>query len=282
VFTGTLPADGVCGEPVTVDLSSTVDGHVFRGFTGITPGLTRAFHTGFAQNRSGWGANPDGQDSAVKNGWSYGTPVNYHSRGGWIFQPSGCHEASKCWFTGLGAGHAGMQDSSLEKGESRLYSAPIDLSKTYQPVLHMALWFQAIDYSNPMLGGQDAAGVDMKIDGSTDGGKTWVTLDTVGDSLPSWQERMVALDGLANSKGMLVLRFTASNPGALISLEAGVDDVTITTLTATCDPQAGTAMVPPPKSSGGCSMGGNESAAGAAAGFVLLLCLAALRRRRRA
>jgi MYXO-CTERM domain-containing protein len=277
VFMGTLPADAVCGQSYTVDVTSTVDDHVFRGFADVTPGLTRAQHISFAQNRAGWIANPDGTDSAVGNGWAWGKPSIYRSnRSGWIFQPDACHESSTCWFTGLQSGHSPMADSSLVVGESHLYSKTLDLSKTYLPVLKMWVWFQAIDYSNPMLGGQEAAGVALVLEGSTDGGKSWVTLDTVDTMMPSWQERTLPLDGLVDTKGKLLLRFTASNPVATTIVEAGVDDVTLTTLTPSCNPEMASGMVPQTPAAGGCDVSG-----GAPAGMMGLLLLAFLLLRRR-
>jgi hypothetical protein len=280
VFMGTLPADAVCGDSYTIDVTSTVDGHVFRGFADVTPGLTQALHVSFAESRAGWIANPDGKDSTTFNGWAWGTPRLYHSlRSSWIFQPEGCREASKCWFTGLQAGHSGMEDSSLGVGESHLWSKPIDLSKTYQPVLKAWVWFQAIDYSNPMLGGQEASGVSLLLEGSIDHGKSWVTLDTISTILPSWQERTVPLDGLVDTSGTLILRFTAANPVATTVVEAGVGDLTLTTLTPACNPEMASGMLPQtPSAGGGCDVGGRAPAAGAAA--LLLFALALLLRRR--
>jgi MYXO-CTERM domain-containing protein len=281
VFAGLMPADAVCGEPITIDVTSTVDGHTFRGFTGVTPGLTEALHVSFAENRAGWVANPDGQDTATKNGWTWGTPVGYRGNSGWVFQPDGCHQSSKCWFTGLQKGHRAQQDSSLAVGDSHLYSTSIDLSQTYQPVLKMWVWFQAIDFSNPMLGGQDAAGVSMAIEGSTDGGKSWATLDTLDASVTAWQERTIPLAGLVDTRGKLMLRFTASNPAPTVAVEAGVDDISLVTLTRSCNPEWAQGMLPA-QSPGGCNVGGGEAAGTGALALLVVLFGAAVLRRRRA
>jgi MYXO-CTERM domain-containing protein len=127
-----------------------------------------------------------------------------------------------------------------------------------------------------MQGGQTAMGVSLLVEGSTDGGANWTTLDTVSSSQPSWQSRQVALDGIIDTTGQLLLRFTASNPVATTAVEAGIDDLSIITLTAACNPEQ---PAPTPKASG-CSAGGRAPLSGP--GVLLLLAFGlALRRRRR-
>jgi MYXO-CTERM domain-containing protein len=114
------------------------------------------------------------------------------------------------------------------------------------------------------------------VEGSTDGGKTWVALDTVEGSAPDWRIRQVTLDGLVDTTGQLIVRFVANNTVETTAVEAGIDDLSITTLTAECKPRAGTGMLPK-QSSGGCDMGGT-----APTGLFALLFLAgALLLRRR-
>jgi MYXO-CTERM domain-containing protein len=273
VFAGTLPADAVCGEALTIDVASTVDGHTFRGFAEVTPGLQQAKAVDFNKSRQGWIANPDGKDTTTVNGWEFGTPQRYGGFNGWSFQPGACYSSSKCWFTGLQTGHRGMMDSSLGVGESHLYSTPIDLHKTYLPILNFAAWFQALDFSNAQ-NPQDASGVQLIVEGSTDGGATWTNLDTVSSTQPAWQPRSVALDGLIDTSGKLMLRFTIANPAMTDAVEAGVDGINITTQTAACNPDQ---PAPLPMKSSGCSI----ADAPTSSMLVLLLFLGAALLRRR-
>jgi hypothetical protein len=267
VFIGRIPADSACGAPITIDATSSIGDSTFRGFVQVIPGLTNAFGESFEAGRHGWVANPDGQDPTVVNGWAFGRPAQYSGLSGWIFQPDGCHGgSSKCWFTGLQAGHRPDRDSSLGVGSSTLYSAPVDLSKTYQPALEYFVWFQAIDFSDP-TGGLPASGVSLILESSSDGGKTWAQLDSVDTTSASWQKRSVDLSGIDTSR-TFNLRFTANNPSETDLIEAGIDDLQWTTLTAACNPKA---AVGSKAEVHGCDFGGS-----APTGVLGLLLLAAV------
>jgi MYXO-CTERM domain-containing protein len=146
-------------------------------------------------------------------------------------------------------------------------------------VLRYALWFQAIDFSNPQRGGTIADGIELRVDGSADGGKTWVKLDVVDGAEPRWRAREVALDGKIPTDGKLVVRFTVENPDATTLVEAGVDDFEIITQTQACNPNAVVGMPEGPSlADGGCAVGGRAPRAPLAFALLLLALLAGRRR----
>src|SRR5262249_26407624 len=147
----------------------------------------------------------------------------------------------------------------------------------YMPVLSYWAWFQALDITNPMTA-TDVKGQSMLVEGSTDGGATWTTLDTVDSIEPTWQPRQIAaLDQLIDlTAGPLLIRFTVHNDAAMTVVEAGVDDVQVSTLTQACNPDQGAPVVP--SSSGGCDLAPRAPATPVT---LLLLVAAALLLRRR-
>lgn len=293
-FEGTAPLDpATCGTPLTIQTESVVDGHTFRGFARTVVGLTSIANEQFEATRGMFAANREGKDTAEKNGWQWGTPKEYASQYGWVFQPQGGYKSDKAWFTGLGEGDRQSMSSALGTGTTTLISRPFDVSWAMKPSLRYAAWFQAIDFSNPQQGGQIASGVGMVLEGSLDGGKTWTELDRVEGADPSWRIRDVPLDVLVplgdGRARTLTLKFTVDNPGGFF-VEAGIDALELRSLSMACNPNApigdGT-MTGAPKASG-CSIApgegvGTRTGATSLALFFIglgLLGTAALLRRR--
>jgi MYXO-CTERM domain-containing protein len=277
-FSGSIPGDAICGQSVTVEAQSVVDGHTFRGFTTVVPGLTTAVNDDFESSDAGFTV----ADGSTTNGWQYGTPIEYDGLNGWVFQPPAGHSGSKAWFTGIQGGHRAMFDSSLGVGSSVLVSAPIDATQFYKPGLHYFVWFQAIDFSNVMRGGQPVSDVSLNVEASVDGGQTWTLVDTISDTTASWQERTVSLDKLT-VKDTLQVRWTATNPVATDQVEAGVDDFQVMSLTQACNPNANMPPAGPPATMpmGGCGCQLGAAPTGGAAAIVVLLLLGGLLVRRR-
>jgi hypothetical protein len=242
-FEGTAPLDpATCGQALTLQTESVVDGHTFRGFARTIVGLTTVLSEQFEATRGSFGVNRDGKDTALKNGWEWGAPEEYYSqRSGFVFQPSGGYKSQKAWFTGLKKGDAQTSSSALGEGVSTLLSRPFDVSWAMQPSLRYAAWFQAIDFSNPQQGGQIAPGVALVLEGTIDGGQTWVELDHVEGADPSWRLRDVPLDTLVptgnGTPRTMMLRFTVENPGNVF-VEAGVDALELRSLTRACNPNS--------------------------------------------
>ncbi len=295
-FLGTVPPTAQCGMPISVETQSVADGNTFRGFVQVIPGLTGYVSDDF---ESGWGRYfPDTEfsENPVLNGWQWGTPKAYRGNFGYTYQPDGGHSGSKCWFTGPEPGHRNQFDSSLGIGASSLYSKPIDMSKTYQPTLHYYAWFLAIDLTTPRMPvvPTDAA---LVVSASPDN-KTWFTVDTVDNFDPAWRERDVPLTGIVGADGTtplpldrpLIFRYLVNNPRPAVIVEAGLDDISISTLTQACNPNADTAPPPAPMpAASGCSIvsGISHAHSGApilpALMFVVAaaLALAIIRRRAR-
>ncbi len=286
-FIGMLPKDAPCGQSMLVRAASTVGGNTFRGFAQVTPGLADVIHDDFERDRGLFGANLDGADTAA-NGFQWGTPVGYNGRRGWTFQPGSCHASERCWFTGLGAGHrpAAQGDTSQSAlvGKSVLWSPVMDLAHTFQPALRYFAWYQSIDFSNPQQGGGTVDDVPLVVEGSTDGGKTWIPLDQVTGAETVWQERRV---DLAAAKvpldGALVVRFTVSNDDPRVLVEAGIDDVELVTQTTACNPNAvGEPTMPSATAPvAGCSIGNGRASFVSLALLIAVAALLLLRRRSR-
>jgi MYXO-CTERM domain-containing protein len=281
-FMGQIPPGAQCGVPLTIEAESVVDGHTFRGFARVTPGLTSLWHESFETDDAFFTVNRDGSDTVTMNGWSYGTPTEVRARYGYLLQPSSGHESQKGWFTGLQGGPTDMVQSYLGVGTSTLTSTPIDVSSTYLPVLRYYAWYLAIDYTDPMSGGEIADGVSLLVEGSADRGQTWVMLDEVTGASTRWREREVPLDGKLPLDKAIMLRFTVSNSDPNIQVEAGIDDLQITTLTSACNPSyvaPEDTTVTPPKS-GGCAYAPGGAPAGLL-GLVAVMIFAGLALRRR-
>jgi hypothetical protein len=278
-FFGAIPGDAQCGVPLTINAEAVLDGHTFRGFTQVTPGLTTLLSESFESGPGMFQA-----DDKTTNGWEYGTPQAYASQYGYTYQPNGGHNSDKAWFTGLTAGHRAMNDSSLAVGTSQLSSAPIDVSKTYMPAVHYWAWYQAIDFSNPAQGGQINGTLAMVLEGSADGGQSWVELDRVTGANTVWQERLAPLDGKLPLKDKIVLRWTVSNDSTVNQVEAGLDDVELRTLTQACNPDAVNVPLPPTTTPqhGGCELGAPGRMPPVSGLVLLALVLLALAHRRRA
>jgi len=268
-FDGTAPLDkATCGQPITLQTESVVDGHTFRGFARTVVGLTTVASEQFETTRGMFAANREGKDTAEKNGWQWGAPQEYGNQYGWVYQPAGGYKSEKAWFTGIGKGDRQSMSSSLGKGATTLVSRPFDVSWAMQPSLRYAAWFEAIDFSNPQQGGQIASGVGMVLEGSLDGGKTWTELDRVDGADPSWRIRDVALDALVplgdGKARTLTLRFTVDNPGGYF-VEAGLDALELRSLTMACNPNApatiGDGAMTGAGKTGGCSIAPGEGLA---------------------
>jgi MYXO-CTERM domain-containing protein len=285
-FYGVIPEDAACGQAITIQAEAKLDGNTFRGFTRVVPGLTGVFKDDFEATKGPFTVNKDGTDTATTNGWEYGTPVGYRSRG-WQYQPPAGHSGSKAWFTGLQEGARGMLTSSLAPGKATLTMQPIDLSKSYLPEVKFYSWFQAIDYSNPMQGGETITDVALTLEASTDGGSTWTVLDENNTTDMQWQERRVSLDKIKSFDKPVSFRFVVNNPhkqgvdDRILFIEAGVDDFEITTLTQACNPNASNLDPAMPQLGGcACDVGGQSQVPGALMFALVPMLLLALRRRR--
>jgi hypothetical protein len=269
-FNGTVPSDAKCGEPLTVGAQATLGSTAYPGLATVVPGRTQALFQSFEDSDGGFTVEP----GSTKNGWEYGAPIEYKHTTGFVYQPNGGHSASqKAWFTGLTPGHRAQFDSSLGVGGSVLYSPVYDLTKVRQPTLRYYVWYQGIDYTNPMAPA-NTVGAKLAIDASIDDGATFIPLDKADTTQSTWDEHRISLNTPQYRDAKKIqLRFTVINPQPTYQVEAGIDDFEIVGLTTACAEGEG----------GGCSVGPNRSTpAGAAVALVALALLTlAIRTRRR-
>ena len=283
-FTGHVPADAPCGQPLVRD--TAVSGiNTFRALASLAPGLRNAYAARFDDSGARFAVNLDGTDTATQNPWAWGHPISYTGNAGYVFQPDAASDGSpNAWFTGLERGHRLLQDSSLGVGTSTLWSPPIALAGTFHPTLQYDVWFPAIDFSNPKQGGITTSDIFLNVDGSVDGGKTWVQLDQLSGAVPAWQLRQVPLDGVVPLTGSMLVRFTVVNPAADQLVEAGLDALNVISQSSACNPNAstggGSSAQPTAPPSAGCAVGGH--AAAPLPIFALVLFASVLARRRRA
>lgn len=229
-FSGVVPKDATCAQPVVVQAQAVAGGVTSRGLAAVVVGRADAVADDFESDDGGFHVAPD----SAANGWEWGTPVEYKGKSGFVYQPAvGAGGSAKMWFTGLAEGHRAMGDSSLAVGASTLLSDTIDLSKTVQPTLRYAAWFQAIDFTNPNSPALPTD-VALTVDASADRGQTWVPIDRVDQTDERWQPRSLSLAGRVPADAKIQLRFVVSNPSAAYQLEAGIDDVVVETLTPAC------------------------------------------------
>jgi MYXO-CTERM domain-containing protein len=280
LFVGQVPADAACGAAITVEAESEVNGYRFRGFTQLVPGLTDVKRIDFESDEAGFTAT-----GAAPNGWAYGHAEQYGTQWGFNYQPEGGRASDRAWWTGL---HAGTDEapSGLGAGDAVLTSPPVAMSGTYQPVLRYAAWFQANDFSgNDWKAALDESGNElaMVVEASPDDGATWLEIDRVAGIATRWRQRQVRLEP-AMYGATLQVRFRINNPSPDYLVEAGIDDVHVTTLTQACNPNAAPPepMAEPMTQAGcGCDVAARRPSPAAPFALVVLLGLLAARRRRR-
>lgn len=259
-----------CGQDIELVLESRIESRTWRQVGRFRPGVIDPDTREVFDDAAGWGRNPDGTDSVVQGAWAHGIPASTFFAGR-LLQPTGGVDGvfDGAWFTGP----AEDWDDGELHGESTLVSAPYDMSEMYAPILRFQLWYVAydrtIDSLNPSV-------LDhLIIEGSSDGGVTWIELDRVTGGPRFWELYEVPMTGVEPTDDVRV-RFRAiddSGPNLRL-VEIGIDDVSIASLSATC--------ALGPDGSGCCRV---SQSGESQSGMLLLIALTGLclmRRRRRA
>jgi subtilisin family serine protease len=177
----------------------------------LAPGLFDDF-----ESDQGWKRDP--MDTANMGRWERCAPVGTWS-GTVPVQPDSDADAggTLCYVTQNANPGAGPDFADVDGGSTTLISPIFDGSGYTRPFLSYRLW-----YSNNANGAPD----DMfRTDGSSDGGSSWVNLETILTSSPAWVLHTVDLASRLTITSAMRVRFIASDTGTPSTVEAGVDDV---------------------------------------------------------
>lgn len=176
----------------------------------------------FADNMEedkGWTVGSE-EDDALTGVWELVDPVG---TGQGFVQPEEDHTpgaGSRAWVTGQAQVGGSLGDSDVDQGMTTLRSPLLDLAGAADPVLVYHRWYVNNAGANP--------GTDVfSVDASSDGGVTWVNLETLGETRPFWERVEWNLGLFLTPTNMVQIRFIASDFGGGSLVEAAIDDVEI-------------------------------------------------------
>lgn len=226
-----IEIDGeACGEDIELMVETQIEARTWRQVGKFRPGVVESERRENFDDPADWGGDPDGTDSVVQGAWAHGIPASTFFAGR-LLQPTGGADGvfDGAWFTGP----AGDWDEGELHGESTLESAPIDMSELYAPILRFNVWYVAYDRSLTAL---TPSPLDhLIIEGSSDGGETWIELDRMTGGPRFWEQHEVPLTGVEPTADVRI-RFRAidtDGPDTRL-VEIGVDDVSFISLSAVC------------------------------------------------
>lgn len=258
-----------CGNTVDLQVTSRIDHRVWTGQAFFQPGVQDDVEPErFATSGAGWVGNPGGSDDVVTGAWEYGVPDATYFAGREL-QPNGGADGNGdgAWFTGP---HDDW-DTGEVQGTTTLQSDLYDLSRVFQPSLRYKVWYVALNRTSSSL--TNSPMDHLVVEASDDGGATWVEVDRVGNDRLQWDTREVPLGDKIASTDQVRFRFTVSDDQNADTrlVEVGIDDVSIISLSDSCNDDGGGGC--------GCNM---DPTRGAATGWLLLLfgTVLLLRRRR--
>jgi hypothetical protein len=184
----------------------------------VTLGETRVERSDdFESGPAGW-AYDAASSTATAGNWTWGDPDPTSFQPGDDVTPG---TGVNAWFTAPNAGGEGTDD--VDGGVTTLLSPIFDLSALTEARLSYWRWFANRDL------GEDT-GDFFRADVSSDGGATWVNLETLdtNESAAVWTEREFDLKSVVPLTSGMRLRFQAADGTATGNLiEAAVDEVRI-------------------------------------------------------
>jgi hypothetical protein len=169
---------------------------------------------------SGWTVGaPD--DNATQGAWTRVDPVGSW-RSGNPAQSEDDHspDGTICFVTGQGVPGQNPNYSDVDAGKTTLTSPAIDIRGSKNPKLVYWRW-----YTNNLA--QFPAQDTWTVDISSDGGASWIPLESTTASNNSWVRMEFDLEAIIQRTDAVRLRFTASDLGYDSLVEAAVDDVSI-------------------------------------------------------
>jgi choice-of-anchor B domain-containing protein len=170
---------------------------------------------------TGWQVNVDATDNAIGGFWIRGNPPGTYVFDSVPVQPEDDHTRGaplKCWHTGAGGGPPIAGD--VDGGRTTLYSPVIDLTTVPGPIVSFWRW-----YSNDADG--SPADDSWRAQISSNGGATWVTVDSTSTTASTWTEVRFLVQQYVQPTATMRMRFIAEDAGGESLVEAAVDDFRI-------------------------------------------------------
>ncbi|MDM7914541.1 MAG: FlgD immunoglobulin-like domain containing protein, partial [Candidatus Eisenbacteria bacterium] len=171
-----------------------------------------------AEIDGGWSLSAPGDD-AVSGLWVRDDPVGTVYNGAPV-QPENDHTPAPghiCFVTGNANPGDNPTTNDVDNGCTTLTSPAFDLSGAERGFVTYWRWF----------GQYVSVDDNFQIDGSSDGGATWVPLEQIPGNAASWQRSSVELSAALDLTNNMKVRFRACDQGAGGLVEAAVDDFTI-------------------------------------------------------
>jgi len=206
-------------------VSGLSDSNVLSQMASPTAAATTAYTQTF-ESASDW-TSVKGTPAAATGDFVRGIPVATTGNLGEPSQPGAAHGGSNCWYTATNpAGSAGVDD--VDDGEVMTVSPSMNLSAYPTGRFQMYRWF-VNEYS-------DDAGDYYILEGSNNNGSTWVTLESIPDTvciqngatINQWNYIDIKLDDYLTLTNQMQFRVRVSdggNTGGLI--ECAMDDISV-------------------------------------------------------
>lgn len=170
---------------------------------------------------AGWVVNADGTDDAAQGPWTRLDPSGAYGGDAVPVQPADDHTRNplaKCWATTQpSAGGRPPQLDDVDGGKTTLYSPVMNFTAIAQPIVSYWRWFSNDAGENP---GEDA----WKAQISSNGGTTWVTVDSTKTTANSWKEIRFAVGGYVTPTATVRMRFVAEDRAGDSIVKAALDD----------------------------------------------------------
>ena len=199
----------------------------------IQTGTSTMYGTAFETGVQGWTVTTEG--SLTTGSWTLAAPLGT-TNGTWAAAPSADASAVgvNAWITQNGSAGGGATASDVDGGTTRLTSPAFDLSNASSAMLNYAAWYFCTDA--PPAGSTPAEVDPLVVEASSDGGATWMAIDTIS-TFPTpngWTRRSVSLlPALPALTSSVRIRFSISDAPDNSITEAAIDELSF--FVTTCD-----------------------------------------------
>jgi len=172
----------------------------------------------------GWAVNVDGSDEVISGAqgqWFRQNPAGAYGGGGEPVQAENDHTRNPlalCWVTGSpSAGGRPPQADDVDVGKTTLYSPVMNVTGIAMPTVSYWRWFSNDAGENP---GEDAWTAQI----SSNGGTTWVTVDSTKTTANFWMEVRFPVSAYVTPTATVRMRFIAEDRLGDSIVKAGLDD----------------------------------------------------------